>query len=257
MKEVFRVVWGTVWAALILISALLLLCKWFSPFLDSILTDSLSSVKQDNALLADTANEQNVILLDPGHGGEDPGAIGADGVLEKDLNLSTALRLRDLLVFGGYKVIMTREDDRLLYDPAESDAHKVQDLKNRLAYVALYPTSTFVSLHMNKFPDEDCSGLQVYYSGNREESELLAQTIQTLYGKALPNAKIRACKQATSAIFILHRIEIPAVLVECGFLSNPTENALLQDAEYQKKIAAVIAIALEESPNQMQNASEP
>lgn len=246
MKETLRIAWMTLLAAILLCAAVLLLCGWLNQFFGSIVTDSSKSVKQEGAVLADTEKADKLIILDPGHGGEDPGAIGIDGILEKDLNLQTALRLRDLLVFSGYRVVMTRSDDRLLYDPDNSTSKKVQDLKTRLDYGQLYPNATFVSIHMNKFPDADCSGLQVYYSGNHESSGTLAEAIQSIYAETISSGSTRASKRATSSIFILHRIEIPAVLVECGFLSNPTENELLQSAVYQKKLAAVIVLALTE-----------
>lgn len=260
MKETLRIIWLVLLAAILLCGSVVLLCGWIGPLLTTIVADSASAVKQEDAVLATVESEQKIILLDPGHGGEDPGAIGVDGVLEKDLNLSTALRVRDLLVFSGYRVIMTRSDDRLLYDPSDSTSHKVQDLQNRLEYSKLYPNATFVSIHMNKFPDASCSGLQVYYSGNHEGSALLAEAIQGRYAEAMPTAKVRACKKATSSIFILHRIEIPAVLVECGFLSSPAENELLQSADYQKKLAAVIALALTENDtpqNSLPTGSQP
>lgn len=234
-------------AALILCGLLCLLCGWFDPLIDSIVADSSATVKQSTGVLAATEEEKKVIILDPGHGGEDPGAIGVDGVLEKDLNLQVALRMRDLLIFGGYRVVMTRSDDRLLYDPDLSRSHKVQDLQTRLNYGDAYLSATFVSIHMNKFPDADCSGLQVYYSGNHASSSIIAEAIRTGYADALADGKARVCKPATSAIYILHRIEIPAVLIECGFLSNPQENERLQEAEYQKKLTAVIVTALSEN----------
>lgn len=247
MKNSLRIAMGALVAAILLVVAVILLYGWFAPFLRSILADSSSPVKRSQAHLASEAMDRELIILDPGHGGEDPGAVGLDGVFEKDLNLSVALRLRDLLIFNGYEVVMTRSDDRLLYDPDLSTSHKVQDLATRLDYGKLYPNATFISIHMNKFPDSDCSGLQVYYSGNNPLSQSIADSIEKEYMKMLPESKERACKQATSSIFILHRIEIPAVLVECGFLSNQTENELLQSAEYQKKLAVSISLAISEN----------
>ncbi len=248
MKQVFRIIWITLLTAALVVGAALLLCGWLAPLIDSIVADSNVSVKQDSAVLATPGNERKVIILDAGHGGEDPGAIGTDGVYEKDLNLALTLKIRDLLIFEGYQVVLTRSDDRLLYDPTLNLSHKVQDLKNRLDVSTNYPNGIFVSIHMNKFPDERCSGLQVYYSGNHEQSKLLADAIQKATVEWLAPDNHRECKKATSAIFILDRITIPAVLVECGFLSNPTETGLLQDAVYQKKLAAVIAFSLDEVP---------
>jgi N-acetylmuramoyl-L-alanine amidase len=185
------------------------------------------------------------VIIDAGHGGRDGGASTEDGVLEKDLNLAVALKLRDLMRELDVDVIMTRETDIML--AGESSAHKKRDdLNARLNMARERENCIFVSIHMNKFPVEKYSGLQVYYSGNNEESLALAEAIQNKASEFLRKGNARTVKKADSSIYILYHIKVPAVLVECGFLSNPEEAALLCTEEYQNKLAAVIFAAVAE-----------
>lgn len=243
MKKYLLIVWVTVLSALLLTAGIFLLDRYVSPIADSILTEDADNVKEADEIFDETASRP-VIILDAGHGGEDSGAVGVDGVLEKDLNLSLTLRLRDLLVFEGWHVIMTRADDRLLYDPTIPLAHKTQDLKNRLDYGARYPDAVFVSIHMNKFPAESCKGLQVYYSPNHPSSMSLAKRIQSDVKTYLAPDNHRLSKKATTSIFILSRVQNPSVLVECGFLSNRDEALLLSDETYQTKLAALLSASI-------------
>lgn len=192
-----------------------------------------------------SAKDKITVIIDPGHGGRDGGASAASGALEKELNLAVALKLRALLSTLEVNVVMTRETDVMLAD--ENSAHKKRDdLNARLALARAHENCIFVSIHMNKFPVEKYSGLQVYYSKNNEESRALAEVIQAEAGKYLHGGNSRAVKAADSSIYILHHIKVPAVLVECGFLSNPEEAALLQTEAYQNKLAAVIFAAVAE-----------
>ena len=191
------------------------------------------------------AKSKITVIIDAGHGGRDGGASTESGVLEKDLNLSVALKLRALLSALYVNVVMTRETDVMLAD--ENSAHKKRDdLEARLRIAQEHENCIFVSIHMNKFPVEKYSGLQVYYSKNNEESAALAEAIQAKAGEFLRKGNARTVKAADSSIYVLHHIEVPAVLVECGFLSNPEEAALLQTESYQNKLAAVIFAAVAE-----------
>lgn len=187
-----------------------------------------------------------VVIIDAGHGGEDGGAVGKNGVYEKDINLSVALMLRDMLTANGIKAVLTRSEDILLYDK-NSDYHgqkKVQDLATRRKIAESYENALFVSIHMNAFPDERYSGLQVYFSKNDETSKALAESIQTLTREKLMPDNDRKCKAADSNIYLLDRLSCPAVLVECGFLSNPDECARLSDSAYQKQLALCLFAAV-------------
>ena len=195
----------------------------------------------EKAASADSA-EAPVVIIDAGHGGEDGGATFG-GVYEKDLNLAVALSLEEILKACGVKTVMTRREDILLYD-RNSDYQgqkKVQDLATRRKIAEEYENAIFVSIHMNSFPEEKYRGLQVYYSGNDPLSLSIAQDIQSAAKVFLSPDNSRKAKEAGSSIYLLDRLSCPAVMVECGFLSNSEERALLCDGEYRRAIALCIA----------------
>ena len=186
-----------------------------------------------------TVKERQVIILDAGHGGFDGGAVAPDGTVEKDINLSIALTLKDFLSQSGFKVIMTRESD-VSTDDVETDkiaTRKKSDLKNRLGLMRDNPDAVFVSIHLNKFTTSAANGSQVFYGAEREESKVLGDCIQKSIVRLLQPENTRVNKQATSSTYLLYNATVPAVLVECGFLSNSAELKRLKDEEYQKKIA--------------------
>lgn len=190
------------------------------------------------------------IILDPGHGGEDGGASSGD-ILEKDLNLAISENLCDLYAIFGYDARTTRTEDTLLYDYFNDledykGRKKSYDLRNRLRIAEESGAELFVGIHINKFPQEKYKGLQVYYSPNTDESREAAAMIQSYAKKYLMPDNNREIKKATKAIYILKRIKIPAVLVECGFISNPEELALLSTPEYRMKVSASIFAATAE-----------
>ena len=195
------------------------------------------------------------IVIDPGHGGEDGGAAVGD-TLEKDLNLQVAGCLSDLYDLFGIRSEMTRTEDCMLYDRFDDledyrGKKKSYDLRSRLRIAEESGAALYVGVHMNKFPKESSKGLQVYYSPNTDESAQSARIIQSYAKKYLDPANERETKQATSSIYILKRITVPAVLVECGFLSNPEERALLETAEYRQKVAAVLFASTAEYLNEI------
>ena len=188
---------------------------------------------------------RRTVILDAGHGGEDGGTIGVvDGkeIYEKDLNLSITLMVRDLLEAEGFDVVLTRETDTLLYDrnTEYKGRKKALDLAARLAMGQNTPNAIFVSIHMNAFPQKQYRGLQVYYSPNHPLSETLARTIQSTTAQTLQPDNTRQIKRADSNIYLLHHMNCPAVLVECGFLSNEEECRDLCRKEYQKELAHLL-----------------
>ena len=186
-----------------------------------------------------------VIILDAGHGGEDGGATGTSGVLEKDLNLSVTRTLADLLRLAGYTVIETRTEDRLLCDEdTPKGRRKLGDLNGRLLYTEQYPNSVLISVHMNTFPNDSCRGTQVWYSQNDERSLAFAQAIQETIKKELQPSNNRKVKAATSSIYLLRHAKTPAILIECGFLSTPDECEALATDAYQKALALTIFSAI-------------
>ena len=182
------------------------------------------------------------VIIDAGHGGEDGGAVGINGILEKDINLSIANILRDMLASRGINVIMTRTEDILLYDRNVDykGRKKILDLSARLKIANENENCVFVSIHMNSFPEAKYSGLQVYYSKNSELSKALADSIQNTVKTHLQPDNSRLTKKADSSIFLLDRCDNPSVLVECGFLSNPNECAKLCSEDYRKKLSLAI-----------------
>lgn len=184
------------------------------------------------------ANEQMVIIIDAGHGGEDCGAVGVTGVYEKDLNLSIANMIGELFSKEGYAVVYTRREDKLLYTEEENikGLRKISDLKNRCKIAAEYPKALFVSVHMNSFSNSKYSGLQVYYSPESEESRQLAACVQSTVKSELQNGNNRKVK-AGEGMYILENIDNPSILVECGFLTNPEECRKLSEKEYQKSLS--------------------
>lgn len=181
-----------------------------------------------------------VILLDPGHGGPDGGAVGPEGIVEKDIALNISLFLRDYLQEAGALVVMTREEDTDLASPdvKRLRKRKVEDLMKRVQMIHQKKVDAFISIHLNAVPSPRWSGAQTFYNPNREENKRLATFIQTELIRQLGNTE-RLAKQKGD-IYILKQSKVPTVLVEVGFLSNPEEARLMSTKAYQQKIAASI-----------------
>ncbi len=201
------------------------------------------AVKGIDDVLADPEKELPVVIIDAGHGGIDGGAVGVGSVAEKDLNLDIALRLSDILSAAGIPNRLTRSEDIMLENHGSS-SKKNGDLAARKKIAESYTNAVFVSIHMNSFPIQKYSGLQVYYSPNNEKSRELANLIQTDIAKRLQPENKRKIKAATSSIYLLDNLSCPAVLVECGFLSNPEECTRLATEEYRREIALSIACSV-------------
>ena len=199
-----------------------------------------------DVLNKDASARSKTIILDPGHGGEDGGASSADGLLEKDLNLALALSMRDILLANGINVVLTRETDTLLYDRNVdyNGRKKMLDMAARLKIAQDSPDSVFVSLHMNTYPHPSCQGVQVWYSENNDTSLELAKTIHETTQELLQHENDRPVKRSGSSIYLLHHLECPAVLVECGFLSSPEEAALLGNESYRQQLALTLCMGI-------------
>jgi len=185
--------------------------------------------------------EKSTVIIDAGHGGEDCGAIGVSGIYEKDLNLKIAAELGNILSENGFAVVHTRTKDALLYTEEENiyGMRKISDLKNRCKIGAEYPNAIYISIHMNSYKSANCTGLQVYYSQNNNSSMALATCIQqNVKSKLQPdnNRQIKVGK----GIYLLENLSNPAILVECGFLTNPEECEKLSKKQYQKQLSFAI-----------------
>lgn len=186
--------------------------------------------------------ECKTVIIDPGHGEPDGGAVGADGVIEKNINLAISFKLKNLFLAAGYSVIMTREDDNAIYDEGSKTIRqkKITDLHNRLAIIKSNPEAAFISIHQNISKSSKSSGSELLYSPNNEGSKKLAQLIQTSITNMLQPQNTRVVFPAQKKLYILGHAKSPAVIVECGFLSNPVECKLLQDDSYQNEMAFAI-----------------
>lgn len=189
---------------------------------------------------------QKTVIVDAGHGGDDGGAIGIDGTVEKDINLDIALKLEKILKFYGFNVIMTRTQDVMTCDDGLDSLRKrkISDIHNRFELMRKNPDAIFISVHQNKFEDSSQHGTQVFYSGNDERSKELAEAIQTSVTLTLQRKNDRVVKKSGSGIYLLYHAKIPAVLVECGFISNSDEVKKLKDESYRMKLAILIADGL-------------
>ena len=184
------------------------------------------------------------LILDAGHGGEDGGAVSVTGATESHINLAVALRMEDLLSFYGVPVTMLRREDVSLHDSDCTTLRekKVSDLKNRVAAVEAGEDAVLISIHQNTFPQAQYRGTQVFYAPT-EGSQPLAAHLQTAVRSALQPENTREVKKIPDTVYLMNHISCPAVLVECGFVSNPDEEALLRDGGYQTRLAAVLTAA--------------
>ena len=236
MKTFFKVFFGILFSCAILALAAFDIAGG-ADFLFSIVSSNEASV--NNA----SDEKKPVILLDPGHGGMDGGAVGIGGICEKDLNLDLAKKLAEKLTQEGITVILTRDTDTLLTYEGASSA-KNGDLRARLKMAEESEDCLFISLHMNKFSDSSVKGITLYHSPNNPEGLKLAEAIMAKVKENLQPENKRPIKAADSSLYILHRITRPAVLVECGFLSNAYEAALLADDGYRDRLAELLKDAI-------------
>jgi len=187
-------------------------------------------------------DNKKLVILDAGHGGNDPGKIGVDDSLEKDLNLIIAGKVKVFLEQQDIEVIMTRESDQGLYEEKTSNK-KVQDMKNRCTLINEKQPDCAVSIHQNSYHEEYVSGAQVFYYGTSQEGQKLAEIIQEKLVSYVDPENNRLAK-ANSSYYLLKKTEVPIVIVECGFLSNWEEAKKLQDDTYQTKIAWAITMGI-------------
>lgn len=195
-----------------------------------------------------TPADTKTVIIDPGHGGFDGGAGAADGTLEKDINLEISLKLCDFLKFSGFDVIMTRTEDTGTEDNSGTSisSRKKSDLKNRLELMEANGESIYVSIHLNKFTTSAARGTQVFYTPNFESAKTLGECIQNSVVKNLQPENHRVIKRGTESTYLLKNARIPAVIVECGFLSNKADLENLKNQTYQNKMALCISAGIME-----------
>ena len=204
-----------------------------------------SSTEESSSSTEDTSSpERNLptLILDAGHGGFDPGKVGVNGILEKDINLSIVQKLQVLLEEYGFTVVLTRDSDEIL-GPANSSRPKMDDMIARVDMVKELNPYFTISIHQNSYTSPEVNGPQVFYYKDSVESATMAQVIQNAMNQYLEPQKKRE-PQANSNYYLLTRTPTPTVIVECGFLSNPNEADLLATEEYQNKVAEAICMGI-------------
>lgn len=196
-------------------------------------------------IVSQKVSGKKVIVIDSGHGGNDPGKVGVCGSLEKDINLSIAKKVKEILKKKNYLVVMTREEDKGLY--RETDRKKkIADLKARVALIEETNPDMVVSIHQNSFGSAGVKGAQVFYYSDSEEGKRMGEIMQETIKSVIHDGNHRKAK-GNKSYYLLCKTKVPLVIVECGFLSNPDEEKLLSDENYQKKMAEAIVMGIEKS----------
>ena len=212
----------------------------------SVLTAGTKYVIEKSTVNASAQSTTFTVIIDAGHGGVDGGTSAQDGTLEKDINLQIAHKLNNILQSFGIETVMTRSEDVSIHDNSAETIRqkKISDLKNRLNIINNTDNAIYVSIHQNHYSDSKYSGAQVFYSKNNPNSELLAQKIRTPIVSYLQKLNTREIKQSGNEIYLLNNAEVPAVMVECGFMSNQNETELLKNEKYQRKLTFTIAVGI-------------
>ena len=200
---------------------------------------------RETSTVSTVAEVRPLIILDAGHGGADGGASGADGTKESDLNLSITLKTDAVLGLLGEETLLVRDmDTDLSADSAKSISQKkVSDIRNRVALVNSHPEAILLSIHCNTYSETKYHGAQVFYNA-LGDSKLLAQSIQNGIRENIDSTNLRETKQISPSVYLMKHIEVPGVLVECGFLTNPEELQNLKSEDYQKRLAVTIAVTI-------------
>lgn len=213
-------------------------------FISGVGTGKNNDLAKNVSAPADGNTQKKIVVIDAGHGGFDPGKVGTAGTLEKDINLAIASEVKELLELNGITVVMTREGDKGLY--ADSDSNKKNaDMKARVQLLYDADPIVAVSIHQNSFTDPASRGAQLFYYKGSVEGKLGAEILQKVLKQELADGNHRLPKDNTS-YYLLKKSPCPLVIAECGFLSNPEEEKLLQDPDYQRKLAWAIHLGVME-----------
>lgn len=207
-----------------------------------VLRGGVRQAASNRVLTEKTEKEKPCVVIDAGHGGADPGKVGVDGSLEKDINLKIAKKLAMFLTAADVDVVLTRETDAGLYDENVSNK-KVQDMKNRVALIEERKPVLTVSIHQNSYHEEYVHGAQVFYYEGSQESKEIAERMQQVLAEQIDPDNARQAK-ANDSYYLLKKTSTPIVIVECGFLSNYEEAQKLSTEVYQEKTAWAIHLAI-------------
>lgn len=187
------------------------------------------------------ASQGRTVVIDSGHGGADGGCVGVNGCVEKDINLAIATDLQKLLELSGFNVVMTRSEDISLHDEGVEGLRnqKISDMENRLEIIQAHPDALFISIHQNQFTEAQYFGAQMFYTTNNPTNFKLAQTMRQCFQELQPDND-REIKLIDNGLYLFKNTQQPALLIECGFLSNENDAANLSSGDYQKKVAFTI-----------------
>ena len=199
---------------------------------------NLEKYVQSDQVKSEQERKMDLVVIDSGHGGSDPGKVGINEVLEKDINLKISKQVEKELKNKGYQVVMTREKDQMLAGETSGNS-KIQDMKARVDLINEKAPGLAVSIHQNSYPSSDVHGAQVFYPQGSEKSKQLADSIQSALIKGLDPTNHREAK-ANDQYYLFQDNPYPIVIVECGFLSNPKELKALQNNKYQQKAVKCI-----------------
>ena len=208
-------------------------------FFTILTVDKTRNVSSDKMIITNAPT----IIIDAGHGGEDGGAVVQNDVVEKDINLAIAQKTNELLSLLGFQTYMVRDSDKLIYDSDSKTQRqkKNSDLRNRLSLMNKFENCIYISIHQNKFDDDKVWGAQTFYSPNDENSPILAEFVQSsIISLIQPNNK-RVIKKTGTNVFVIYNATKPAIMVECGFMSNNDELFKLKDNNYQNQMSFSIS----------------
>ncbi len=218
-----------------IISGVMAVCLLFSMYF-------LAKTAAEYTMNWQEQSEEKIVLIDAGHGGADPGKVGINGALEKDINLSVAFLVKKYLEQQDVTVVMTRNGDEGLYRE-ESPNKKIEDLKNRLALIDASGAILAVSIHQNSYTSEKVSGAQVFYYETSKQGEKAAVIVQEQLRKGVDETNDRKAKK-NGSYYLLKKSSVPTIIVECGFLSNGEEADKLTQEDYQEKMAWNISLGI-------------
>lgn len=196
-------------------------------------------------LALNTSTKSVQYIIDAGHGIPDGGTVGKDGTTEQELNLSIALKVAKRLEDHMVNHVLTRTDENSIYTEGETiHAKKVSDVRRRIAIAEETPFAPVISIHMNSYPSDSVHGIQVFYSEGNTEAKKLAETLQSAFNAQIQPDNAKTVKTISKNVYLFSHINNPAVLIECGFLTNPDELQKLKSDEYQERLATIIAEVL-------------
>ena len=210
-------------------------------FIISTLVFSINSIIFLPASSMEVDTKKRIIVLDAGHGGEDGGAVSKSGIVEKDLNLAITMKIKEKLEDNNIQVILTRDNDVMLYTNAEAKLakRKVEDINKRIDITNSANADMLVSIHMNSFPQNYCKGWQIFFKQDNDASKEIASFIEKSIKEELIDNNNRVA-QSINNVKLINKSQIPAIVVECGFLSNDEEANMLTEESYQEKISTGI-----------------